>query len=40
MGDDISEMTNLLTETFQSRFGGQSDEVVSDGQNRPVCFEE
>ena len=39
MGDGISEMTNLLTETFQSRFGGQSDEVVGDRQNRPVCLD-
>ena len=32
-------MTNLLTKAFQSRLGGQSDEVVSDGQNRPVCLD-
>ena len=39
MGDGISEMANFLTETFQSRYGGQSDEVVSDRQNRPVCLD-
>ena len=32
-------MTNLLAETFQSRFGGQGDEVVRDRQNRPVCLD-
>ena len=32
-------MANLLTETFQSRFGGQYDEVVGDRKNRPVCLD-
>jgi len=32
-------MTNLLSETFQSRLRGQGDEVVSDRQNRPVCLD-
>lgn len=32
-------MTNLLTETFQPRFGRQSNEVVGDRKNRPVCLD-
>lgn len=39
MADDASEMTNLLTETLQSRLRRQSDEVVSDRKNRPVCLD-
>ena len=39
MADGASEMTNLLTKTFQSRFGRQRDEVVSDRKNRPVCLD-
>ena len=37
--EGISEMTYFLAKTFQSRFGGQSDEIVSDRQNRPVCLD-
>ena len=32
-------MTNLSPKTFQSRLGGQSDEVVGDRKNRPVCLD-
>lgn len=32
-------MTNLLAKTFHSRFRGQSNEVVSDRKNRPVCLD-
>ena len=39
MGDGISEMANFLTKALQSRFGGQSDEVVGDRKNRPVCLD-
>lgn len=39
MVDGISEMTDLLAETFQSRLCGQSDEVVGDRKNRPVCLD-
>lgn len=39
MADGVSEMTDLLTETFQSRLRGQSDEVVGDRKNRPVCLD-
>lgn len=39
MADGVSEMANLLTETFQSRLRGQSDEIVGDRKNRPVCLD-
>lgn len=39
MTNGVSEMANLLMETFQSRFGGQCDEVVGDRKNRPVCLD-
>lgn len=39
MAYGASEMTNLLTKTFQARLGRQYDEVVGDRKNRPVCLD-